>query len=120
MIWISQTTIPGIISGMIPYVVGLLLLIVFVIDITLILIFRKKIKSLKSKVISLIIGFFIYELVMWVLGGDIVLFESFKKSFTENTDGAFSFSSIFALLIILGLIFINKRITDKKTLHNHV
>ena len=121
MIWISQSTLPGGDIGMIPFLVGIVLLIVFGIEITLVLIFRKRIISLQNKLISLIVAFIIYELTTWILGGfgEIVLFESFKKPFAENMEGAFSFSSIFALLVILGLILINQKL-NKKTLHNDV
>jgi len=121
MIWIFQSTLPGGDIGMTPFLVGIVLLIVFGVEITLVLIFRKRIISLRSKLISLIVAFIIYELTMWILGGfgEIVLLESFKKPFAENIEGAFSFSSIFALLIILGLILINQKL-NKKTLHNNV
>ncbi|HUH50840.1 MAG TPA: hypothetical protein VLZ11_01935 [Flavobacterium sp.] len=121
MIWIFQSTLPGGDIGMTPFLVGIVLLIVFGIEITLVLIFRKRIISLRSKLISLIVAFIIYELTMWILGGfgGIVFLESFKKPFAENIEGAFSFSSIFALLIILGLILINQKL-NKKTLHNNV
>jgi hypothetical protein len=121
MIWISQSTLPGGDIGMTPFLVGIVLLIVFGIEITLVLIFRKRIIGLRKKLTSLIIAFLIYELIMWIIGGfgEIVLLESFKKPFEENIEGAFSFSSIFALLIILGLILINEKL-NKKTLHNNV
>lgn len=121
MIWIFQSTLPGGEIGMTPFLVGIVLLIVFGIEITLVLIFRKRIIGLRKKLTSLIVAFLIYELTMWIIGGfgEIVLFESFKKPFEENIEGAFSFSSIFALLIILGLILINEKL-NKKTLHNNV
>ena len=121
MIWIHQSTLPGGDIGMSPFLVGIILLIVFGIEITLVLILRKRITSLRDKLISLIIAFLIYELTMWTLGGfgEFSLLESFKKPFEENIEGAFSFSSIFSLVIILGLILITERI-NKKTLHNTV
>lgn len=121
MIWISQSTLPGGDIGMTPFLVGIVLLIVFGIEITLVLIFRKRIIGLRKKLASLIIAFLIYELTMWIIGGfgEIVLLESFKKPFEENIEGAFSFSSIFALIVILGLILINEKL-NKKTLHNRV
>ena len=121
MTWIFQSTLPGGDIGMTPFLVGIVLLIVFGIEITLVLIFRKQIISLRNKLTALVVAFLIYELTMWVLGGfgEIVLLESFKKPFAENIEGAFSFSSIFALIIILGLILINQKL-NKKTLHNNV
>jgi hypothetical protein len=121
MIWIHQSTLPGGDIGMTPFLVGIVLLIVFGIEITLVLILRKRINSLLNKLICLFVAFLIYELTMWILGGfgEFVLLESFKKPFAENIEGAFSFSSIFSLLIILGLILIIERL-NKKTLHNTV
>jgi len=113
MLWVFQSTLPGKVIGMAPFLVGIALIIVFVIELILIQIFRKHIKSLFSKIITLVIAFFLYECTMWLLGGNIVLFGAFQKPLIENTDGAFSFSSIFALIIILGLILINKKITAK-------
>ncbi len=119
MAWIHQSTLPGGDIGMTPFLVGIVLLIVFGIEITLVLIFRKRIISLRNKLYSLIGAFLLYELTMWILGGfgEIVLLESFKKPFEENIEGAFSFSSIFALIIILGLILLYDKL-NKKTLHN--
>ncbi|WP_338378922.1 hypothetical protein [uncultured Flavobacterium sp.] len=121
MIWIHQSTLPGGDIGMTPFLVGIVLLIVFGIEITLVLILRKRINSLLNKLTCLFVAFLIYELTMWSLGGfgEFVLLESFKKPFAENIEGAFSFSSIFSLLIILGLILIIERL-NKKTLHNTV
>ncbi len=121
MIWIYQSTLPGGDIGMTPFLVGIVLLIVFGIEITLILILRKRINSLWSKLTCIFVAFLIYELTMWVLGGfgEFVLLESFKKPFEENIEGAFSFSSIFSLVIILGIILITE-MTNKKTLHNTV
>lgn len=120
MFWISQTTLPGGDVGMAPYLLGIILLMVFGIEITLVLIFRKWIICLQNKLASLLIVFLVYELTMWISGGfgEIVLLESFKKPIEENIDGAFSFSSIFALIVILGLILINHKL-NKKTLHNN-
>ena len=100
---------------MTPFLVGIVLLIVFGIEITLVLIFRKRIISLQNKLTSLIVAFLIYELTMWVLGGfgEIVLLESFKKPIEENIEGAFSFSSIFSLTVILGLILLNDKLNKK-------
>jgi hypothetical protein len=121
MIWILQSTLPGGDIGMTPFLVGIVLLIVLGIEITLVLLFRKRIISLRNKLTSLIIAFLIYELTMWIMGGfgEVILFESFKKPFEENIEGAFSFSSILALTVILGLIILNDKL-NKKTLHNNV
>lgn len=119
MIWIHQSTLPGGDIGMTPFLVSIVLLIVFGIEITLVLILRKQINSLLNKLTCLFVAFLFYELTIWSLGGfgEFVLLESFKKPFAENIEGAFSFSSIFSLLIILGLI-LTIEILNKKTLHN--
>ena len=122
MIWINKSTLPGGDIGMTPILLGIVLLIVFGIEITLVLIFRKRIISLRNKLISLIVAFLIYELTIWIMGGfgEIVLFKSFKKPFEENIEGAFSFSSIFALTIILGLILINDKLNKKNVTQHRV
>src|SRR5690554_930261 len=107
MFWIFQSTLPGGVIGMAPFLVGLVLLIVFGIEIILVLILRNRLSSKRSKVISLFFAFLLYEGVIWVLGGEIVIFKVFKKPFWEDTDMAFSFSSVIALLIIFGVIFVN-------------
>ena len=122
MIWIHQSTLPGGNIGMTPFLVGIVLLIVFAIEITLVLLFRKRIISLRNKLTSLIVAFLIYELTIWIMGGfeEIVLFESFKKPFEENIEGAFSFSSIFALTVILGLIILNDKLNKKNVTQHRV
>jgi len=59
MIWIFQSTLPGGEIGMTPFLVGIVLLIVFGIEITLVLIFRKRIIGLRKKLTSLIVAFLI-------------------------------------------------------------
>ena len=120
MLWIFQSTLPGGDIGMAPLLVGLVLWIVFGIEILLILILRKHLTSMRSKIISLLVGFLLYECTMLVFGGDIVIFDSFQRPFLEDSDMAFSFSSVFSLLIILGLMLINWRMKQKKTLHNNL
>lgn len=113
MTWFNQTTLPGI--GMAPILLGIILLIVFAIEITLVLVFRKRIIGLRKKLISLFIGFLLYELTLWLYGGsDLFAFlDTFGIPFEENIDGAVSFSSLFSLLIILGLMIINEKLTKK-------
>lgn len=118
MVWVFQSTLPGGDIGMAPFLVGLVLLIVFGIEIILVLIFRKRLSSMSSRVLSLVFAFLLYESTVWVLGGEIVIFNTFKKPFLEDSNMAFSFSSVFALLIIFVVIFINHKISGRKALQN--
>ncbi len=118
MVWVFQSTLPGGDIGMAPFLVGLVLLIVFGIEIILVLIFRKRLSSMSSRVLSLVFAFLLYESTVWVLGGEIVIFNTFKKPFLEDSNMAFSFSSVFALLIIFVVIFINHKISGSKALKN--
>lgn len=118
MVWVFQSTLPGGDIGMAPFLVGLVLLIVFGIEIILVLIFRKRLSSMSSRVLSLVFAFLLYESTVWVLGGEIVIFNTFKKPFLEVSNMAFSFSSVFALLIIFVGIFINHKISGRKALKN--
>ena len=120
MLWIFQSTLPGGEIGMAPFLVGLVLLIVFGVEILLILILRKRLSSMRSKIISLIVAFLLYEGTVWIMGGEIVILNAFQKPFLEDSDMAFSFSSVLALLIIFGLMLINQKVKRKKTLHNTV
>ncbi len=113
IIWISKSTLAGGEIGMTPIFLGIVLLIVFGIEITLTLIFKKQLNSIRNKIIGLIIAFFLYEIVIWFMDGSFALLESFQEPFSENISGAFSFSSIISLLIILALILIK----NKKPLH---
>ena len=105
---------------MAPFLVGLVLLIVFGIEIILVLILRKRLISMKSKIISLLVAFLLYEGTIWVIGGEIIILNVFQKPFLEDSNMAFSFSSVSALLIILSLMFINQKVKRKKTLHNRI
>ncbi|MGH1383475.1 hypothetical protein [Kordia sp.] len=118
--WTSQSTLPGGSIGMAPIFLGIVLLIVFGIEITLVLLLKKWITSLRNKLISLIAGFFIYELTLWGFDGfgEFALLESFKEPFEEDIAGAFSFSSIFSLVIILVLMLLTE-VINKKTSHNN-
>src|SRR5690554_4618058 len=118
MVWVFQSTLPGGDIGMAPFLVGLVLLIVFGVEIMLVLIFRKRLSSMSSRVLSLVFAFLLYESTVWVLGGEIVIFNTFKKPFLEDSNMAFSFSSVFALLIIFVGIFINHKISGSKALKN--
>src|SRR5690554_2122865 len=118
MVWVFQSTLPGRDIGMAPFLVGLVLLIVFGVEIPLILIFRKRLSSMRSRILSLVFTFLLYEGTVWVLSGEIVIFNTFKKPFLEDSNMAFSFSSIFALLIILSVIFVNHKIRGRKALKN--
>ena len=120
MLWIFQSTLPGGEIGMAPFLVGLVLLIVFGIEIILVLILRKRLSSMKSKIISLFVAFLLYEVTVWVMGGEIIILNAFQKPFLEDSDMAFSFSSVFALLIIFGLMVLNQKVKKKKTLHNNI
>lgn len=106
MTWISKSTLAGGEIGMTPLLVGIVLLIVFGIEMTLTLILKKRLTRTRNKIIGLITAFFLYELVMWFMSGSFVLFKSFQKPFSENLFGAYSFSSIISLTIILILILI--------------
>jgi len=118
MVWVFQSTLPGGDIGMAPFLVGLVLLIVFGVEIPLVLIFRKRLSSMRSRILSLVFTFLLYEGTVWVLSGEIVIFNTFKKPFLEDSNMAFSFSSIFALLIILSVIFVNHKIRGRKALKN--
>jgi len=106
MIWISNSTLAGGEIGMTPLLVGIVLLIVFGIEMLLTLIFKKRLTRTRNKIIALGIAFLLYELTMWFMSGSFVLLESFQKPFSENISGAYSFSSIISLTIILILILI--------------
>ncbi len=118
MVWVFQSTLPGGYIGMAPFLVGLVLLIVFGVEIILVLIFRKRLSSMSSRVLSLVFAFLLYESTVWILAGEIVIFNTFKKPFLEDRNMAFSFSSVFALLIIFVVIFINHKISGSKALKN--
>ena len=119
MIWISKSTLAGGEIGMTPILVGIVLLIVFGIEMTLILILKKRLTRTRNKIIGLIIAFFLYEIVMWFMSGTLVLLESFQETFSENISGAYSFSSIISLIIILILILIKSGLKNKKNVLQH-
>ena len=120
MIWISNSTLAGGEIGMTPLLVGIVLLIVFGIEMLLTLIFKKRLTRTRNKIIALGIAFLLYELTMWFMSGSFVLLESFQKPFSENISGAYSFSSIISLTIILILILIKAHWKIKKTFYNTV
>ena len=114
MTWISKSTLAGGEIGMTPLLVGIVLLIVFGIEMTLTLILKKRLTRTRNKIIGLVTAFFLYELVMWFMSGSFVLFKSFQEPFSENLFGAYSFSSIISLTIILILILIKSGLKRKK------
>ena len=120
MIWISNSTLAGGEIGMTPLLVGIVLLIVFGIEILLTLIFKKRLIRTRNKIIGLGIVFLLYELTMWFMSGSFVLLESFQEPFSKNINGAYSFSSIISLTIILILILIKSGLKNKKTFYNNV
>jgi hypothetical protein len=120
MIWISNSTLAGGEIGMTPILVGIVLLIVFGIEMLLTLIFKKRLTRTRNKIIGLGIAFLLYELTMWFMSGSFVLLESFQEPFSENISGAYSFSSIISLTIILILILIKSGLKNKKTFYNNV
>ncbi|ANQ48587.2 hypothetical protein MY04_1210 [Flammeovirga sp. MY04] len=114
MIWMVQfSTLPGGDIGMAPFLIGIILLIVFIIEIILVLLFKNKIDGKREKLISLIIGFFIYESIWCLLDKKIYFLESFTKPINENIEGEISFLSIFALLVIFILISNNDKLKIK-------
>jgi len=120
MIWISNSTLAGGEIGMTPLLVGIVLLIVFGIEMLLTLIFKKRLTRTRNKIIGLGIAFLLYELTMWFMSGSFVLLESFQEPFSENISGAYSFSSIISLTIILILILFKSGLKNKKTFYNNV
>ena len=119
MIWISNSTLAGGEIGMTPLLVGIVLLIVFGIEMLLTLIFKKRLTRTRNKIIGLGIAFLLYELTMWFISGSFVLLESFQEPFSENISGAYSFSSIISLTIILILILIKSALKNKKNVLQH-
>ena len=108
-VWMSMTTLPGGEIGMAPFLVGLILLVAFAIEIFLVLIFKKALNLFRNKIIALIIGFFIYEIVAYFMTGEVAILNAFNRPFRENEDVGFSFSSIISLILIFGLILIKRK-----------
>lgn len=114
-IWMTQTTMPGGEIGMAPFLVGLVLLAGFTVEIVLVMVFKKFLISLKSKIIALISGFLIYEIILYLFTGEFAILNAFQVPFLEDPDGAYSLSSLISLAIILTIILWRNK---NKTLHN--
>lgn len=118
LLWYLSTPLTGESIGMAPILLALVLFAVFVIEISVVLILRTRISSMRSKVISLFVAFLLYETTLWFFSGNISLLDVFQNTLLENRNMAFSFSSILALLLILGLMWINQRVRQNKRLHS--
>lgn len=105
-IWYFQTPLTGESIGLAPILLAMVLFLAFVMEIVLLLIFRKKIISLQSKAISFLVVFLLYEGTLWFFKGDVALIEAFQEPFPGNLEMAFSFSSLFALLIIFSFMLL--------------
>ncbi|WP_196894361.1 hypothetical protein [Aureivirga marina] len=113
MIWVTNTTINIFLIRLLPIIMSYVLIGIFVIEFILVLIFRKKLKSVKNKRIALIFAFLFYEIVMWITMGDLPIINIFNEPFLKNILAAVSVSSFLSLAIIFCIICIKDKMKKR-------
>lgn len=80
LLWYLSTPLTGESIGMAPILLALVLFAVFVIEISVVLILRTRISSMRSKVISLFVAFLLYETTLWFFSGNISLLDVLQNT----------------------------------------
>ncbi|PIB35750.1 hypothetical protein BFP72_10270 [Reichenbachiella sp. 5M10] len=117
MLWIGTTNLSGGDVGMMPMLMGMLVLIHISIGITLSLIFRNQLKTPNSMLIGIVIFQFIYQLGPLVIGDEPMFWGIFEASSSGEINRAFALIPLVCGILTLITIVIREQ---KNTFANRV
>ena len=109
MIWIGTTNLPGGEVGMAPFLLGIFLSIQLTIGIALSLIFMKRLTTVNTMLIGMLIYLAIYELGPLVIGSEPMMWGIFEEGANGETNRAFGLIPLVAGVLTLIAIEIRER-----------
>jgi len=109
MIWIGTTNLPGGEVGMAPFLLGIFLSIQLTIGIALSLIFRKRLTTVNTMLIGMLVYLAIYELGPLVVGSEPMIWGIFEEGSNGETNRAFGLIPLVAGVLTLIVIEIRER-----------
>lgn len=109
MFWLGTTGLPGGEVGMVPFLLGIFLLIHLTIGILISLVFRKHLITRNTRLIAMVVYLAIYELGPLLVGSKPMILGVFENGSNGETNRAFALIPLLAGLLTLMVIGIRER-----------